>query len=226
MTRNKCSRIDRIFVSWNFLCEWTNAEYRALTREESDHSPLILKLEARNFGPKPFRFFNSWLSRNVLEEVVHRALSGFIGNGPPDVVLMNKFRIRLEIVKWKQEWLKEDVEEEMNLKQDLFHLDELVEERDLTEAEEWVIMEAKKKLKELDDLKAKDIRQKARGVINKRRVANTIPGLSIDGRWVFKPAEVKKEVHRFFKQRFAEDLQTRPSLDCYGIKQLNDIEAE
>ncbi|XP_076928241.1 uncharacterized protein LOC143605053 [Bidens hawaiensis] len=81
MSGNKCNRIDCIFVSWNFLNEWTNAEYRALAREESDHCPLVLKIEARNFGPKPFRLFNSWLSRADLHEVVTKALSGFDETG-------------------------------------------------------------------------------------------------------------------------------------------------
>ena len=56
---NKCSRIDRILVSWSYTNDWPNAEYRALAREYSDHSPIILRMEARNFGAKPFRFFNS-----------------------------------------------------------------------------------------------------------------------------------------------------------------------
>ncbi|XP_076930153.1 uncharacterized protein LOC143594820 [Bidens hawaiensis] len=89
---NKCSHIDRIFVSWNFLNEWTNAEYRALSREESDHCPLVLKIEARNFGPKPFRFFNSWLSRADLHEVVNKALLVFDEIGPLDVLLLHKFK--------------------------------------------------------------------------------------------------------------------------------------
>ncbi|XP_021975311.1 uncharacterized protein LOC110870438 [Helianthus annuus] len=123
---NKCSRIDRILVSWNFVNEWTNAEYRALAREESDHCPLVLKIEAQYFGPKHFRFFNSWLSRDRLSEVVDKV----------------------------------EIEEELNLKAELCELDELIDERDSTETEMRVLNEAKNRLREMGDIKKKDIRQK------------------------------------------------------------------
>ncbi|XP_021995828.1 uncharacterized protein LOC110893012 [Helianthus annuus] len=113
---NKCSRIDRLFVSWSFLNDWPNAEYRALAREKSDHSPLILKVEYRNFGAKPFHFFNSWLYRDGFDDVVVKAASDFNGSGPPDIVLMNKFkRIRQEIVKWRMKLTVNELEEEANL---------------------------------------------------------------------------------------------------------------
>ncbi|XP_021975310.1 uncharacterized protein LOC110870437 [Helianthus annuus] len=59
-----------------------------------------------------------------------------------------------------------------------------------------------------------------------RRVANNIPGLNVDGKWIFKPSEVKREVRHFFKQRFVEEMPDRPTLECYGIKNLSDVEAE
>lgn len=90
---NKCSRIDRILVSWSVINDWPNAEYRALAREKSDHSPLILKVEVRNYGAKPFRLYNSWLLHSDLEDLVDRTVKDFSGYGPPDIVLMNKFKL-------------------------------------------------------------------------------------------------------------------------------------
>ncbi|XP_022041076.1 uncharacterized protein LOC110943648 [Helianthus annuus] len=238
---NKCSRIDRIFVSWNGLNEWTNAEYRALGREKSDHSPLVLKVEARNYGAKPFRFFNSWLSKEGFEEIVVNAAKEYSGSGPPDVKLMGKFRkIRQAIVEWRKKVTTIEQEEELQLKQDLIELDSFIEDRDLTEAEQWVFDEAHKKLREIETGKAKDIRQKSRvkwakegdentaffhGMINKRKTCNNIPGLMIDDAWVFKPSEVKKHTLRFFKDRFVEDMCIRPKLVCHDLKCLTELEA-
>ncbi|XP_021996228.1 uncharacterized protein LOC110893425 [Helianthus annuus] len=157
---NKCSRIDRILVSWRFLNDWTNAEYRALAREKSDHSPLVLKAVT-----------------NVVKE--------FDGTGPPDLILMNKFwKVRQALVEWRKKVVADDNELEANLKQDLLELDAMIEDRDLTEVEQWVHVEATKKLKVLE------------------------------------------EVLGFLKNLFTEDLGARPSLDCYGIKQLDDEDAE
>ncbi|XP_021995822.1 uncharacterized protein LOC110893005 [Helianthus annuus] len=154
---NKCSRIDRIFVLWNGFNEWPNAEYRALARDKSDHSPLILNVEARNYGAKRFRFFNSWLSREDLEEVVVTVVKDYVGQGPPDLIFMNKLKkVKQAIIEWRKKVNIEDAEEELNLKQDIIELDALVEDRDLTEAEQWVHIELNKKLKELEVCKAKD----------------------------------------------------------------------
>ncbi|XP_022032561.2 uncharacterized protein LOC110933657 [Helianthus annuus] len=174
---NKCSRIDRIFVSWCVMSEWSNAEYRALARDCSDHSPLILKVEDRNYGPKPFKFFNSWLQRKEFDELVTNT----------------------SILVSKEKSIKDEAAEYTTLAQDLADLDEVVEDRDFTEAEQWVYEEAKVRIKELEDFKQKDIRQKSRvrwakegdentryfhGIINKRKVSNSIPGLLINGEWV------------------------------------------
>ncbi|KAI3775666.1 hypothetical protein L1987_45415 [Smallanthus sonchifolius] len=235
---NKCSRIDRFLVSWSVINEWSNAEYRALARDKLDHSPLVLKVDVRNYGAKPFRFYNSWLLRPDLEDIVARTVSEFRGCGAPDIVLMNKFKmLRQEIVKWRKNKGIEEAEEEANLHQELIELDAMVEDRDLTDAEQWMFVEAKKRLKELEEFKAKDMRQKARlrwakegdentsffhGLINKRRVSNNISGVMVNGNWVFKPSEVKREVYGFFRKRFVEDLHDRPALECYGLKHLDD----
>lgn len=54
----KMSRIDRVFICENGFNKWSNAYVRALSRELSDHAPLLLSLVDTNFGPKPFRWFD------------------------------------------------------------------------------------------------------------------------------------------------------------------------
>ena len=117
---------------------------------------------------------------------------------------MNKFKLlRQDIVKWRKTKGTEEAEEEVNLNQEMIELDAMVEDRDLTEAEQWIFVEAKKRLKELEEFKDKDMKQKARvrwakegdentsffhGLINKRRVSNNIPGLMVNGNWIVKPS--------------------------------------
>ncbi|XP_076898925.1 uncharacterized protein LOC143552647 [Bidens hawaiensis] len=98
---DKLSRIDRIFVNWNFFMKWPNAEYVALGRKMSDHSPLVLKTTSRNFGPKPFRFYNSWLRRDDFGDVVKNSICGGGFVGDPDCILMQKFKkLRVNISIW------------------------------------------------------------------------------------------------------------------------------
>lgn len=245
ITGNKCSRIDRIFVSANVVNDWANAEYRALSREGSDHCPLVLKTETRNFGPKPFRFFNSWFQRDGLNELVAQVCEMdtlAIGSGSYQVGLHQKLRrLKHGILEWKRAWAIKETEEEDNLNAEVRDLDEVIDARDLTEAELWVFEEAKNRIKELGLLKKRDLKQRARvrwakegdentsffhACVNMRRVSNNIPGLNVEGKWVFKPSEVKREACSFFRKRFVEDMVVRPDLECSGLKRLSESEAE
>lgn len=60
----KLSKIDRFLVCSNFISIQPLSSVTALARDHSDHSPLILKPSDYNFGPIPFRFFNSWLLKD------------------------------------------------------------------------------------------------------------------------------------------------------------------
>nr|GFD20363.1 cytochrome P450 [Tanacetum cinerariifolium] len=61
---SKLSKLDRFLVSSQVLDHWPNAHVITLPREFSDHSPILLHSETQDYGPVPFRFFNSWLILN------------------------------------------------------------------------------------------------------------------------------------------------------------------
>nr|KYP50184.1 hypothetical protein KK1_028074 [Cajanus cajan] len=59
------SRLDRVLVSERYV--------EVIPRDVSDHCPLILNHKVLNWGPKPFRFNNCWLSHSGIEGVVRSA---------------------------------------------------------------------------------------------------------------------------------------------------------
>ncbi|KAJ0797670.1 putative RNA-directed DNA polymerase [Helianthus annuus] len=237
---DKLSRIDRILVSNSIISDWPNAEYRALLREFSDHNPLVLKMVYRNFGAKPFRFYNSWLNRNGLEEIVAKAYSDVATDDsvdPPDIIFIKKLKcLKSVILSWIKKVKDREGEEEISLKSDLNDLQMVMEDRDLTEEELWVFEEGTNRLKELDQFRIHDLKQKSRvrwakegdentsffhGFINNRKANNAIPGLMVNGVWETRPNFIKKEVLSFFRSsKFSEDLVDRPNLICYGLKFL------
>ncbi|XP_021995891.1 uncharacterized protein LOC110893079 [Helianthus annuus] len=192
-------------------------------------------------SPKPLRIFNSWLERKDFDEVVNKAFGNSKGGGESDVVLMQKFKaIREVIKKWKKDVLAKEGEMERTLKEDLEHLDELLEIRELSEEEEWAKSVCLKDLKELEGYRIKYLKQRARirwdlegdenpaffhGYINSRRANNNNPGLLIDGVWTSTPSLVKKEILGFFKRAFKENIKDRPKLNCHNIKRLSEEEA-
>ncbi|GJZ85908.1 cytochrome P450 [Tanacetum coccineum] len=58
---NKLSKIDRILVSQHIVDLWPNSHTITLLREFSDHFPLLLSNLGADYGPIPFKLYNSWL---------------------------------------------------------------------------------------------------------------------------------------------------------------------
>ncbi|XP_022024511.1 uncharacterized protein LOC110924832 [Helianthus annuus] len=141
---------------------------------------------AGKFGPKPFRFFNSWLGREDFEEVVANSLKDFQGEGAPYIVLLQKFRcLRRAITEWKVKKLEVEIEEE--------------KDGDLLEEELWVLDESKKKLKELEDYRYKDLKQRARV------------------KWA--------QEGDYNMRKFVEDMKVRPGHKCFGLKNISEDKA-
>ncbi|XP_071708246.1 uncharacterized protein [Rutidosis leptorrhynchoides] len=59
----KFSRIDRVFINskWNML--WPDAILVTDQPDRSDHKPIIWAKKLLYWGPRPFRFNNSWLNK-------------------------------------------------------------------------------------------------------------------------------------------------------------------
>ncbi|XP_022040686.1 uncharacterized protein LOC110943242 [Helianthus annuus] len=158
----KHNKIDRFLVCHRFLEDWSDACLLALPRYLSGHSPLILAINPIDFGPKPFRFFNSCLDKDGFGEVVKSACDSFIGGGVADLNLSNKLKFLKQALKvWFSESKAWDEELKDNLCSELFSLDAILENRDLAEEESWVYAECKAALFDLDSNKIKDIKQRS-----------------------------------------------------------------
>lgn len=66
----KLSKLDRFLVSNEFSLIWRNLGVKSLERRWSDHCPILLGVSNRDFGPKPFKLFDMWLTGDDLEEVI------------------------------------------------------------------------------------------------------------------------------------------------------------
>ncbi|XP_021980789.1 uncharacterized protein LOC110876940 [Helianthus annuus] len=120
---NKLSKIDRVLVCSEFFGLWPDACLRALPKRFSDHCPLILVSKESNFGPKPFRIFDSWIGREGFDEAVRSAASSFVFDGPADLHLLYKFEaIRNSVKKWRNLMIKKEGEKEALVREELEEL--------------------------------------------------------------------------------------------------------
>lgn len=69
-TGDKHSKHDRFLVSLNSIEAWPTLNVTTMPRVHSDHSTIILSALQHDFGPTPFRFFNSWLKNPGFEGVL------------------------------------------------------------------------------------------------------------------------------------------------------------
>ncbi|KAI3704850.1 hypothetical protein L1987_75079 [Smallanthus sonchifolius] len=194
---------------------------RTLPRVHSDHNPLLLVTCDLNFGAKPFRFFSSWLERPDFEKVVESAIGEFIPSGPPDLMLIRKFRfLRHKIRSWRDEIRTKEGELEENAKAKLEELDLAMENsRRRRIGFGWSRARTKWAL-EGDDNTAF-----FHGVINGRKSSNAIHGFNVNNHWISKPKKLKKLVFDFFRDKFKEDAPTRPFLEYDNENRISDAEA-
>lgn len=71
---SKMSKLDRFLISEEVMDDNTDLKAMVLDRLWSDHSPILLHSQKTDYGPTPFKFFQSWFQRKDVDEVVKKAL--------------------------------------------------------------------------------------------------------------------------------------------------------
>ncbi|XP_022032792.1 uncharacterized protein LOC110933899 [Helianthus annuus] len=108
---NSCAANFNSFIFNSGLRKYDLKGCRPLPVSFSDHGPILLITQMKNFGAKPFRVFNSWLEKEGYKEAVENSLEGFNISGPPDYVLIQKFAaVRKGIKEWRDEMKKKEGE--------------------------------------------------------------------------------------------------------------------
>ncbi|GKV45963.1 hypothetical protein SLEP1_g52987 [Rubroshorea leprosula] len=102
------SRINRFLLSEEWLNKWGEATQWGLTRTVSDHCPILLRHKKVNWGPKPFRFFDTWLEQEGCQEVIREAWRGKKINGWAEFRLKEKLKITKKALKaWSRNFVLE-----------------------------------------------------------------------------------------------------------------------
>ncbi|PWA63175.1 cytochrome P450 [Artemisia annua] len=108
---NKLSKIDRILVSQHAIDKWPNSNIIALPREFSDHTPILLSNSVADFGPIPFKFFNSWLLHPDFSTIVQTCWANMsIDQVHPGVYFKHKLQcLKVELKQWRAKVTKTEL---------------------------------------------------------------------------------------------------------------------
>ncbi|KAK1428158.1 hypothetical protein QVD17_16986 [Tagetes erecta] len=110
------SKLDRFLVCDRFFNLWPLASVSCLPRKWSDHNPLVLITRLLDYGPCPFKTYDSWLTDSSLIDVVKSSWESSQIYGATDFVLARKLKfLKGAIREWHSNKLKENEKIERDL---------------------------------------------------------------------------------------------------------------
>ncbi|KAF5822831.1 hypothetical protein HanRHA438_Chr01g0032291 [Helianthus annuus] len=234
----KMSKIDRFLVNAEFMHLWPLANLEVQNSGLSDHCPLALSCISHDFGPIPFKFFNSWVGEERLVKIVE-SISAVPNDGElSDIFLANTLRnIKKEIKKLRQEVTVAENKEVKGMLDIIGKIEKKTESMPLTQIEKRTRVDLRVQLKKLEAIKVKNLQQKARvnwirfgdenssffhRLINVNIVNNRINGLRFRDSWISDPIELKMEVRNWFKKQFLEPIRRRPKFANIRLPRLSE----
>jgi hypothetical protein len=118
------SRLDRVLLSHEWYEGWPNASVRVLSRDVSDHCPLVLTYEALSWGPKPFRFNDAWLQDASFQDMIRRLWEAQSVTGWMIFVLKERLKgMKITIKEWEKETIGDPRAKKNELISDILALD-------------------------------------------------------------------------------------------------------
>lgn len=213
----------------------------ALARELSDHSPIVLKSAGEDFGPKPFRFFNSWLLRVGFHDMVLEAWKKLNGHGCVDAFLAAKlWLLKKKIKRWWEIGFALETKEMEECMHMISKIDIEVESRALLPHELGNRSNCVRKIIDFEKAAAMDVRQRAKvkwivdgdentsffhGYVNNQNKRNKIHGLVNNGQWVTSPEVIRSEILQYFSRKFEEKWKSRPKIISNRFKKLSPMDS-
>ncbi|KAK2445530.1 hypothetical protein QL285_016452 [Trifolium repens] len=232
------SRLDRILLSDGWMVKWRNPNVWALSRDVSDHCPLVVRYNSLDWGPKPFRFNNFWLQHKSFKDMVVKTWQDQTFAGWMGFVLKDRLKgLKAKIKEWNAEVFGNAEAKKKQLIETILAIDLKSEGMNLTSEE----VSTRKRL--FDDLwgllKSIDAsifqRSRARWIkdgdantryfhncVKARKRSNNITALRTQQGWVEGPVGVRNEVVSFFKKHFDNEEWARPVLEGVVFPRLSE----
>ncbi|GKC49032.1 hypothetical protein Tco_1071777, partial [Tanacetum coccineum] len=174
----------------------------------SDHCPIILKDMEYDFGPKPFRVFDTWLTDGDINNVFRSAWNKPDGSTRVDCIR------KKDATMWE---LKAEKRVLNNVEMDLW----LKARKEWIEKENEQVGILRQKARIKWDIEGDENSKYFHTMIRSRNNKNNIRGLMIDGVWCKEPDRKKEDVFRFYKDIFLAKGGRRAQFDNNRVHRLS-----
>ncbi|XP_010680479.1 uncharacterized protein LOC104895616 [Beta vulgaris subsp. vulgaris] len=202
--RNSKSLLDRLFVNPEWLTTFPSLNVSLLQRGLSDHCPLLILSKDKNWGPKPFRFQNCWLTDPRCLKIIKEAWSNSASLPICDKLKATKSNLK----KWNHEEFGNIDFMIAKLEASIQNFDTIANERDLDEdelnrrqaeqSELWTWMKRREvywaQNSRIRWLKDGDRNTKFfHTIATHKRRKNTIASIEVEGRLIEEPEKINRK---------------------------------
>ena len=127
------SKLDRAFVSSDWLTKWPASSQFVLERNFSDHYPVLFKSKNVDWGAKPFRVLDCWLKDKSFGKIVKECWTQTQLSGWGGLALKEKIKCLKERLKsWNKEQFGDTFKRVQQLEAELNKLESEVVDRQMT----------------------------------------------------------------------------------------------
>nr|GFC30748.1 hypothetical protein [Tanacetum cinerariifolium] len=125
------SRLDRFLVSEGLLCQFPAMMSTILTRNLTDHRPILLRECDINYGPTPFKMSHSWFDIDGFDQMVKDAWnSEDVDDSNAMTYLKKKFqKLKKSIISWVHENRRKATGRRKVIQDKLFMLDKQIDQQ-------------------------------------------------------------------------------------------------
>ncbi|GKA20408.1 RNA-directed DNA polymerase, eukaryota [Tanacetum coccineum] len=161
---SKMSKLDRFLVTEGIISLYPSISALCLDRHLSDHRPILLREVLSDFGPTPFRFYQSWLRMEGFDSMVEHAWLSFSHS---DSNAMVRFKKKLQdlksIIRLGLQDKKFHLHNAKNsLQNDLISIDKDLERGNVSDDILLNRMDLNRRLQDIKLLEVKDLVQKSK----------------------------------------------------------------
>ncbi|GJS00739.1 RNA-directed DNA polymerase, eukaryota, reverse transcriptase zinc-binding domain protein [Tanacetum coccineum] len=215
----KLSKLDRFLISEDVIDLLPDIRITALDRIWSDHNPILLHVDKIDFGPSPFKLYNSWLLRDGFDDLIKSEWDSLDSNNSGFPI---KCHEKFCILKAKiRQWNNNNKTMKRNKKaaalEELSSIEKKIDKGSASPSDTENRLNLLYELEIIDKFASIYLIQKARvkwdiegdentkffhGLINQKRRNQMINGIMVEGNWITDPSLIKDAFFQFYKVKF------------------------
>ncbi|GJU85983.1 RNA-directed DNA polymerase, eukaryota, reverse transcriptase zinc-binding domain protein [Tanacetum coccineum] len=215
----KLSKLDRFRISEGITEYIPDIKITAIDRMWSDHSPILLHVKKANFGPSPFKFYNTWLNKDGFDDLIKSTWDSMdTSNRNRNIRSHEKLRgLKTAIKKWQADVRKNDRSQKHGILSEIKDIEKKIDDGSTSTSDHEKRIKLLQDIDKLDNLEALDLIQKAHikwdiegdenskffhGMINNKRRSQAITSILHDGVWISEPPLIKEVFLNYYKEKF------------------------